>query len=747
MYTICSKLSKTTLFFLFTFLLLTSSAIKANTPSCNTSNIDQIIQSEYIKHLDISIPKSKKWTKNYFGALRSPGELILDKHKKKFDANIKTLFNNNTECTFSAKVRISGDYKDHISGIPLITSLDVKLTSGNIGSTVKFKLFIPHTRDGDNEIFTSAFMKELGFLSPITYYVPIKLNGQSANLMFQEKVAKEFLEIRNLREAPILEGDERFAFTNKKAFDDRFILARVVNKNWAEKGLTSLNIAKDSLATLNKSYLKYLSAQHIYKDENPLFFNHLHKESSIDRNKEFKAIMLAIGAGHGLHPGDRKFYYDPMYKKFKPIYYDGNSTILKLKDSLDKLQSLGNKLYFLRGNSGLKGDDIIGAKAALKSLETFNKKSFYNKLKQLGLNYTLSDISTIVNRVSKNLKTMIEFTGKQIESQYIPYFSHYKNTERNKRLVFSTEEDLRIEICELDLTRCEYDILSINKYAKLLQGRYSNKGSDYIFIGDKQEYKTGLNVATSDEKQIFNLNQNTKLTAYGKPKIIINKKSKTIRINQSNSNDRILIKNGKMEGWSIYFSGAKNTKTGSKQRFNQNLLTGCLTMADMLIKNINIKVDQSSCEDGLNLIRVNGNANNVAIDDAFSDAIDADFSRIDFKKISITNAGNDCVDFSSGQYSIQNATLSQCKDKAVSVGEKSTLSINNIEVSHSNAGLVAKDSSIIKANTVAVDNTKTCFSAYNKKQEFWGGKITIEKHNCHSNHFFQQQGSLIEFSQ
>lgn len=736
-----------TLVFLFVLLLSASFSAKAGAPSCETGNIDQIIRSEHVKHFEISIPKSKKWTKNYFGALRTPGELILDKYKKKFDANIKVLFNNSAICTFPAKVRISGDYKDHISGIPLITSLDVKLTNGNINSTIKFKLFIPHTRDGDNEIFTSAFMSELGFLSPTTYYVSVKLNGQSAKLMFQEKVAKEFLEARSLREAPILEGDERFAFANKKEFDDRFILSRLVNKNWAEKGLTSLNIAKESVAELNKSYLKHLVTQHIYKDMNPLLFRHLHETGAVDRNKEFKAVMLAIGAGHGLHPGDRKFYYDPMYKRFKSIYYDGNSTIIKLKDSLDKLQSLGNKLYFLRGNPGLKDEDIIGAEMALKSLKNFNTKSFHNRLKKLGLDYTLDDISTIVSRISENLKVMIEFAEKRTKNQHTPYFSHYKNSEYGKRLAFSTEEDLRIEICDLTLTHCEYDTLSINKYAKLLQGRYSNRGNDYIFVGNKQEYETGLSIKTGNEKKFFDLGHGVQLIAYGRPEVAVDKRGKSIRINQSNNGDRILVRNGKMEGWSIYFSGVENTQENGGQRFNQNLLTGCLTIMDMLIKDINIEVMQAPCEDGLNLIRVDGSASNIVINNTSSDAIDADFSQISFKNINISEAGNDCVDFSAGHYSIQNATLSQCKDKAVSIGEKSQLSIDFAQISNADAGLVAKDSSIIKAGNIATKSVKTCLSAYNKKQEFWGGKITIEKHNCRPDQFFQQPGSILEFAQ
>jgi hypothetical protein len=145
-------------------------------------------------------------------------------------------------------------------------------------------------------------------------------------------------------------------------------------------------------------------------------------------------------------------------------------------------------------------------------------------------------------------------------------------------------------------------------------------------------------------------------------------------------------------------------------------------------------------------MRAKGSINNMTINNALSDAIDVDFSKVDFKNIKVTNAGNDCVDLSSGDYSIQNADLSNCKDKAISVGESSKLSVDFVKVSNSTAGVVAKDSSIVKVNTVVANDVTTCFSAYNKKQEFWGGKITIGKHNCRPNQFFIQDGSLINFA-
>jgi len=76
--------------------------------------------------------------------------------------------------------------------------------------------------------------------------------------------------------------------------------------------------------------------------------------------------------------------------------------------------------------------------------------------------------------------------------------------------------------------------------------------------------------------------------------------------------------------------------------------------------------------------------------------------------------------------------LKDCKDKAISVGEKSKLTINIANISKANIGMAAKDSSVIDVEDVTNNSVTTCFSAYNKKQEFQGGFIKVKKIECES---------------
>jgi hypothetical protein len=69
---------------------------------------------------------------------------------------------------------------------------------------------------------------------------------------------------------------------------------------------------------------------------------------------------------------------------------------------------------------------------------------------------------------------------------------------------------------------------------------------------------------------------------------------------------------------------------------------------------------------------------------------------------------------------------------------------NNVNISNSNIGIAAKDSSIATINNANFKDTTLCLSAYNKKQEFWGGKIKVYGYSCPSNTIYQEKNSTIE---
>ena len=116
--------------------------------------------------------------------------------------------------------------------------------------------------------------------------------------------------------------------------------------------------------------------------------------------------------------------------------------------------------------------------------------------------------------------------------------------------------------------------------------------------------------------------------------------------------------------------------------------------------------------------------------DSFRDGLDIDSSNVEINYINIFSSKNDCVDLSAGSYKLNKINLVNCGDKGLSVGEKSFLQIDEIFVENSNIGIASKDSSITKINNAHLKNLETCISAYNKKQEFFGGFLEIKNIKC-----------------
>ena len=158
-------------------------------PYCNGINYSDHSDLTFkdIKSLNINIPKSDEWYKNLINLIINKKGYIENLYKNTYPSKVKIVFNSSKVCSFSAEVRIHGDWKDHINVSNLSSSLDVKLIDGNILGITRFKLFLPNSRNNDNEIFVTTFMSELGYLSPRTSYIDVNINGQTKSLyIFQD---------------------------------------------------------------------------------------------------------------------------------------------------------------------------------------------------------------------------------------------------------------------------------------------------------------------------------------------------------------------------------------------------------------------------------------------------------------------------------------------------------------------------------------------------------------------------------
>ena len=177
-----------------------------------------------------------------------------------------------------------------------------------------------------------------------------------------------------------------------------------------------------------------------------------------------------------------------------------------------------------------------------------------------------------------------------------------------------------------------------------------------------------------------------------------------------------------------------NESDNFHKKVDENGYTGCLSFFDIKVVNISIEAFNSDCEDAVNFVRSSGSIRALLIRNSLYDGLDADFSSLKFELIDVKTAKNDCIDFSFGDYFLNQVIIESCGDKGVSIGETSKVKIENLSVSNSKIGLASKDFAEVMINKGFINTTKNCVEAYNKKQEFSGGFILANKLHCIDSH-------------
>ena len=111
-----------------------------------------------VEFIQINLGDKEGWYRNFYQLSTEQNILITDQYKKRFIGTIEVTYSNGTTCKFDGEMRLTGDLQDHIRNVNE-TSLDIQLLNGNILGITKFKLFLPETRYGINEIITRSNRK------------------------------------------------------------------------------------------------------------------------------------------------------------------------------------------------------------------------------------------------------------------------------------------------------------------------------------------------------------------------------------------------------------------------------------------------------------------------------------------------------------------------------------------------------------------------------------------------------------
>lgn len=678
-----------------------------------------------INLIKIEIIESQKFYVNLFKLLLDQETTINQKYKSRFKSNLTVIFSNNVECLFSAKLRISGDYKDHLNPELFITSLDVNLETGNIFGITEFKLLLPNTRgsnSGNNEVFLTTFLKHLGYKAPQTSFVNVNINnlGNLSNnefrFIFQEKIAKEFLESNNLREGPIVElnQDNFFADSNKQ-----LIFGEIKNKSWSTRSIENLSISAEALQTYNTNLFLSSAPNKI--------MNHESFKSLTNESYELLTLIHALSGKHANQTINNIFYFNKFKNSLDLIYYDGNS----------RLQ--GKKSYELFYDFQEINNFYISESKKLYSNLNVNKNLLREDLKKNNLDLTEMQLENYLEEVFSNLLKISKQKPKLLEDkELLDYFYNLDN--QNIQFLFFNYRKNEAELCNQFFNECK--LYKNDNFSQDLIFDLIDKKDVYLFGVDKKKFLAKQKLY---QQNLIYLEDNIVLEYFGTPEINIDKNSKKIDLKFNSFNDRIIIKSTSnekeiLDGWLINLD---STFLNNVVKSDENLLTGCLTIYNMRFSNSVINSKNLFCEDSINFIDVFGNNITLTISNSKQDAVDFDFSIIKNLIIKVDFAGNDCLDLSGGVYNINSLSLTNCNDKGLSVGEVSSVSIIDASIFNSFYGVVVKDSSEVIIENIIFNEVSNCLSLYRKKQEFAGSSLVLDNNNCKVSEEMVQKGSEV----
>ena len=156
-------------------------------------------------------------------------------------------------------------------------------------------------------------------------------------------------------------------------------------------------------------------------------------------------------------------------------------------------------------------------------------------------------------------------------------------------------------------------------------------------------------------------------------------------------------------------------------------LTGAVTVYETPVLMNNVSFRDINAEDALNIINGTFDVSDVSFNAVRSDAIDVDFSKGKISGGYFETVGGDGVDTSGSTVSLKSLEFNGISDKALSVGEKSNVTAENIVIRDAAIGIVSKDLSVLKVRHAKIgDISKYGLMAYQKKSSYGAARLIAD---------------------
>jgi hypothetical protein len=174
--------------------------------------------------------------------------------------------------------------------------------------------------------------------------------------------------------------------------------------------------------------------------------------------------------------------------------------------------------------------------------------------------------------------------------------------------------------------------------------------------------------------------------------------------------------------------------------------------ASVTFYNSNVTIDQCKFEknlvgdDYLNIFRSEFMLSNSEFKNCLADAFDGDFINGTINQVTFNNVGNDGIDFSGSSIKVNKVSFNGVGDKAISVGERSQLSAQNVSIINAEIGINSKDASVVNVSETTIDSTRIPLIAFMKKAEYGASSIYAENvtmRNFESSYMLEGKSQIV----
>jgi len=271
-----------------------------------------------------------------------------------------------------------------------------------------------------------------------------------------------------------------------------------------------------------------------------------------------------------------------------------------------------------------------------------------------------------------------------------------------------------IDFIRQDSNLSSFDMLEINENTKVIQIK---KG--VWKLNESLIIPPGFFVV-SEKGTIIDLVNNAMILSYSPISLIGTEDNPIQIISSDRSGQGLTVLNPEKPSYfdNVIFKDLTNPSKGGWELFGAiNLHDTKVTFNNVLFSNIN-------SEDSLNLINSEFEIKNSIFKNCSSDCFDSDFGKGVIKQTSFENCGNDCIDFSGSFVEMEAVTMSDAGDKGLSAGERSNITIINMEINGGFIAIASKDQSNIFLERINISNTEFGFVVYQKKPEYGSASIS-----------------------